>query len=196
MRQLLVATHNQGKVKEFAQMLSRSGMTWLNLDDVGVTMDVEETGTTFRENAVLKAEAYAKETGLWTLAEDSGLAVKALNGEPGVYTARYGGPDLTHEERYLYLLKNMEGVTDRTAVFHCVIVLANPQGEIVAESEGQCLGEITLEPIGDGGFGYDPVFFVPEQGKTMAQLGEIKHQISHRSRALKQLQPQLRAILQ
>lgn len=196
MKKLLVATHNQGKVKEFSQMLSGFGVTWLSLDDAGVVMDVEETGSTFRENAVLKAEAYAKETGLWTLAEDSGLAVNALGGDPGVYTARYGGVGLTHEERYLYLLQNLMGVEERTAVFHCVIILASPQGEIVAEAEGRCEGEIALEPIGDGGFGYDPVFFVPEHGKTMAQLGAIKHQISHRSRALKQLQPQLQAILQ
>ena len=113
-----------------------------SLDDVGVTMDVEETGSTFRENALLKAKAYAQETGLITMADDSGLEVDALDGAPGIYTARYGGPDLTHKGRYLYLLQNLTAVSpqDRSARFRCVIVLVAPDGTLLGESEGICEG--------------------------------------------------------
>lgn len=192
---LLVATHNQGKVTEFAEMLADLQIEWLSLDDVGVTTDVAETGKTFRENAVLKATWYAQETGLLTLADDSGLEVDALNGEPGVFTARYGGSGLSHADRYHLLLKNMSGVPEpeRTARFRCVIALVGGDGRLLHTSDGICEGRIALAPAGDGGFGYDPVFYLPERGQTMAQVGAaIKHQISHRGRAMHAMEPFLR----
>ncbi len=197
-QKLLVATHNQGKVREFAEMLADMQIEFLSLDDAGITMDVEETGSTFRENALLKANTYAQKTGLLTLADDSGLEVDALDGAPGIYTARYGGAGLTHKERYLYLLKNLTAVSpeNRSARFRCVIVLTAPNGVLLGESEGICEGMIAQEPVGDGGFGYDPVFYLPERQRTMAQLSSsIKHQISHRGQAIKQIEPLLREIL-
>ncbi|MCA9969083.1 MAG: non-canonical purine NTP pyrophosphatase, partial [Anaerolineales bacterium] len=169
---LLVATHNQGKVAEFAEMLADMDVAWLSLDDVGVTEDVPETGATFRENALLKAEAYARMTGLLTLADDSGLEVDALDGAPGVLTARYGGPGLTHAQRYERLLQNLAGVpaARRTARFRCVIALVGPDGTLLGEAEGTCEGQIAPAPAGTGGFGYDPVFWLPDRGRTMAQL--------------------------
>ncbi len=198
MMKLLVATHNQGKVKEFAGMLADLEIEWLSLDEAGVTADVEETGGTFRENAVLKAMTYAQATGLLTLADDSGLEVDALNGAPGIYTARYGGAGLTHEGRYRLLLENMRDVPweARTARFHAVIALVGPDGALLGTEDGVCEGMIALEPVGDGGFGYDPVFFLPDRGMTMAQVGsEVKRQISHRGRAMKAIEPLLRQTL-
>lgn len=197
-KKLLVATHNKGKVAEFAQMLAGLELDWLNLDDAGVTRDVEESGETFRENATLKAQTYAAETGLFTLADDSGLEVDALDGRPGVYTARYGGQGLTHAQRYHLLLKNMQNVPweARTARFRCVIALAAPQGALLGTADGTCEGMIALAPAGDGGFGYDPIFYLPDRGVTMAQVeAAVKHQISHRGRALRAIEPLLRKIL-
>lgn len=196
-QQLLVATHNKGKVAEFAEMLADLDVAWLSLDDVGITEDVEETGETFQANAELKALAYASQTGLLTLADDSGLEVDALDGQPGVYTARYGGPGLTHADRYHLLLRNLRDVApaERTARFRCVIVLANAAG-VIGTAVGVCDGRIAQEPAGTGGFGYDPVFFLPEQGVTMAQVpSAVKHQISHRGQAMKAITPLLRQIL-
>ncbi|MAT98957.1 MAG: non-canonical purine NTP pyrophosphatase [Anaerolineaceae bacterium] len=198
MTKLLVATHNQGKVVEFAEMLQDLAIEWLSLDDVGVSQDIEETGHTFRENSVLKARAYAAETGLLTLADDSGLEVDALNGAPGVYTARYGGVGLTAVQRYQKLLNDIKIVPEpkRTARFRCVIVLAAPDGTILGESEGVCEGRIARAPVGDNGFGYDPVFYLPQFNKTMAQLPAAqKHQISHRGRAVQAIVPRLRELL-
>ena len=198
MTKLLVATHNQGKVTEFAEMLQDLAIEWLSLDDVGVVQDVAETGSTFRENSVLKARAYAAETGLLTLADDSGLEVDALDGAPGVYTARYGGEGLTAVQRYQKLINDIKTVPEprRTARFRCVIVLAAPDGTILGESEGVCEGRIALEPVGDNGFGYDPVFYLPQFNKTMAQLPAAqKHQISHRGQAVQAIVPRLRELL-
>lgn len=191
---LLVATHNRGKVAEFAEMLADLDLAWVGLDDVGIRQDVEETGRTFQENAELKAQAYAAQTGLLTLADDSGLEVDALDGEPGVYTARYGGAGLSHQERYELLLRNLAGVPEagRTARFRCVIALARPEG-VVGTAVGVCEGRIAFAPAGSGGFGYDPVFFLPDRNLTMAQLpSAVKHQISHRGRALQAILPLLR----
>ncbi len=196
-QKLLVATHNRGKVAEFAEMLAGLDVAWVSLDDVGVRDDVPETGHTFYDNATLKALAYARQTGLLTLADDSGLAVDALGGEPGVYTARYGGAGLTHADRYQLLLRNLQGIpwAERTAHFHCVIALAQPDG-LIGAAEGICDGFIALEPAGEGGFGYDPVFFLPDQGVTMAEVpSTVKHQISHRGRALRAIAPLLRETL-
>ncbi|HEX6387164.1 MAG TPA: XTP/dITP diphosphatase [Anaerolineae bacterium] len=197
-RKLLVATYNQGKVTEFAEMLANLEVEWLSLDDAGVTMDVDETGRTFRENAILKARAYAAATGLLTLADDSGLEVDALGGRPGVSTSRYGGEGLTHAQRYRLLLRELEDVPweARSARFRCVIVLAAPDGTLLGESEGTVEGMIATAPAGEGGFGYDPVFYLPQKGKTIAQLkSAVKHQISHRGRALRAIEPRLRQLL-
>jgi XTP/dITP diphosphohydrolase len=164
-----------------------------------VVQDVEETGSTFRENSVLKARAYAAVTNLLTLADDSGLEVDALNGAPGVYTARYGGTGLTAVQRYKKLLDAIRNVPthQRTARFRCVIVLARPDGTILGESEGVCEGQIALAPAGAGGFGYDPVFYLPQLGQTMAQLPAAeKHKISHRGQAVQAIVPHLRVLLQ
>jgi XTP/dITP diphosphohydrolase len=192
---LLVATHNRGKVAEFAEMLADLEVNWVGLDDVGISQDVAETGQTFQANAELKALAYAAQTGLLTLADDSGLEVDALEGQPGVYTARYGGAGLSHQERYQLLLRNLADVpeAERAARFRCVIALARPEGLVVGTAVGVCEGRIAFEPAGSGGFGYDPVFFLPDRNLTMAQLpSAVKHQISHRGRALRAILPLLR----
>ncbi len=199
-QKLLVATHNTGKVREFSEMLADLELSWLSLDDIGVTMDVEETGQTFKENAILKAQAYATETGLLTLADDSGLEVDALDGKPGVFTARYGGAGLSARERYLYLLEQLSlsgAPEDRwTARFRCTIALVAPNGNILGTTDGVCKGQITATPAGENGFGYDPVFYLPRREKTMAQVTQnIKHQISHRGQAMKAIEPLLRDVL-
>lgn len=197
-RRLLVATHNKGKVAEYADILGDTQIDWLTLDEAGVTHDVPETGETFLDNALLKAVAYARQTGLLTLADDSGLEVDALGGQPGVRTARYGGVGLSTVDRYRLLLNNMNEVParQRTARFRCAIVLAAPDGGILGTAEGSCEGVIAFEPAGEGGFGYDPVFFVPELGMTMAQLpANVKHRISHRGRAGQAIAPLLRKVL-
>lgn len=196
-QRLLVATHNQGKVVELAELLADLDVTLVGLDDVGITREVAETGTTFRENAVLKAETYARESGLLTLADDSGLEVDALDGRPGVHTARYGGEQLDARQRYEYLLSNLNGVPweERSARFHCVVALARPEG-VVATADGLLEGHIALAPSGDGGFGYDPVFYIDEHACTMAQLpADLKNRISHRGRAVTAIKPRLRAEL-
>jgi XTP/dITP diphosphohydrolase len=195
-QKLLVATHNQGQVQEFAEMLADLDVEWVSLDDIGVDAEVEETGRTFAENALLKAQTYAALTGFLTLADDSGLEVDALGGEPGVYTARYGGEGLTHEGRYRLLLQNLADTptAERTARFRCVIALAKPDG-VVGTAVGVCEGVIAETAAGEGGFGYDPVFFLPERNATMAQLpSAVKHQISHRGQALRAIEPLLRRV--
>lgn len=196
-QQFLVATHNPGKVEEFAAMLADRKLTWLGLADVGVTLDVTETGRTFYENAVLKARGYAAESGLITLADDSGLEVDALNGRPGIHTGRYGGEGLTHAQRYQKLLSELLGVpwAERTARFRCVIVVARPDGALLGSTEGICEGVIAEGPAGDGGFGYDPVFYLPDRQQTLAQLDPgHKNQISHRGQALRKIEPLLRQL--
>lgn len=194
---LLVATRNLGKVRELAEILSDQEIDWLSLDDIALTREVAETGTTFRENAILKANEYALASGLLTLADDSGLEVDALDGRPGMHTARYGGPGLTPKQRYELLLQALAQVPapERTARFRCVVALASPDG-LIDTAEGVCEGVIALAPAGDGGFGYDPVFYLPERQKTMAQLpASQKHLISHRGRAFANMVPTLRKVL-
>jgi XTP/dITP diphosphohydrolase len=194
---LLVATHNSGKVKELADMLDDLEVEWLGLDDAGTSLEVSETGATFEENAVIKATNYAAVTGLLTLADDSGLEVDALDGRPGVHTARYGGPGLTQRQRYELLLRKLSDVAweDRVARFRCVVALADRHG-LIGTAAGVCEGIIALEPAGSGGFGYDPIFFLPEKGLTMAQLPAAeKHRISHRGRAISAIAPLLREAL-
>lgn len=194
---LLVATRNEGKIEELADLLAGVDVAWLGLADLEaqglVIADVEETGRTFRENAILKAVGYARQSGLLTLADDSGLEVDALGGAPGVHTARFGGEGLTSEERYLLLLAHLEGVPEdqRAARFRCVVALASPEG-LLETAEGSVSGRIAASPSGVGGFGYDPVFFVEEQGRTMAELpATTKNTISHRARAVMALKPGL-----
>jgi XTP/dITP diphosphohydrolase len=190
MKLLVVATGNPGKLREMQAYLADSGWELtLKPED----LDVEETGETFAENACLKASEIAKATGNWAIADDSGLAVDALNGAPGVYSARYGNSDA---ERIARLLRELGDQENRQAKFMCAIAVANPQGEIVIQSEGICQGEILFAPTGDGGFGYDPVFYVPEKQLTFAQMTtDLKKSISHRGNALKALVPQLRQVI-
>jgi ribonuclease PH/non-canonical purine NTP pyrophosphatase (RdgB/HAM1 family) len=162
--------------------------------DVGVDVDVEETGTTFEENSRLKAQAVMEASGLPAIADDSGLCVDALGGAPGVYSARYGGPDLDDAGRYRLLLENMKG-QPRAARFVSVITCCFPNGDVLT-ARGECPGTIAFAPMGEGGFGYDPVFFVPQLKKTFAQLTpEEKHAISHRGQALGRFSQELQRYL-
>ena len=181
----VLATHNPGKQPEMSAILSKFGIQVVSPADVGITVDVEETGTTFAENAMLKAKAICEASGLPAIADDSGLCVDALNGGPGVYSARYGGEELDDRGRYMLLLNSMRGQTTRAAHFACAIACAFPGGDTLT-AEGRCDGAIAFAPMGEGGFGYDPVFLVPEKGKTFGQLtAEEKSEISHRGKALK-----------
>lgn len=180
----ILATHNPGKLREMADILSKFGIQVVSPADVDITVDVEETGTTFAENAMLKAKAICEAAGLPAIADDSGLCVDALNGGPGVYSARYGGEELDDRGRYMLLLNSMRGQTTRAAHFACAIACAFPNGDTLT-AEGRCDGAIAFAPMGEGGFGYDPVFLVPEKGKTFGQLtAEEKSEISHRGKAL------------
>lgn len=183
---LLIATNNPGKVEEYKELLSGLALTLTYPGQEGLALEVAETGRTFAQNARLKALAYARASGLLTLADDSGLEVDALGGQPGVRTARYAGEGASDEDRYRLLLKRMEAVpwAERTARFRCVIILATAEGEVYL-TEGTCEGFIAFGPRGEHGFGYDPVFYLPEQGCTMAELDpKIKNRISHRARAV------------
>lgn len=185
MLKLLIATHNQGKVREYAHILGGLPLRLLSLAEAGVREIVEESGQTYAENAALKAKAYARASGLLTLADDSGLEVDALGGEPGVRAARYAGEDVSDEERVRYLLSRLEGVPweRRTARFVCVIALATPECSLRL-FDGACEGLIALTPCGDRGFGYDPVFYLPSLDKHMAELSlEDKTRASHRGAA-------------
>ena len=186
---LVVATGNPGKLKEMQAYL---GDLDLQLQLKPEDLDVEETGATFRENACLKAAEVAKATGEWAIADDSGLAVDALGGAPGVYSARYGRTD---EERIERLLQELGTEENRKAQFICVIAIARPDGSIALETEGICQGEILYQPRGHGGFGYDPIFYVPQQQQTFAQMTpELKRSLSHRGQAFQALLPQIREL--
>ena len=183
---LLIATRNQGKLRELSDLLGDVPFELVSLSDVGIDVDVEETGHTFEDNAVLKAETYRDLSGMLTLADDSGLEVDALGGEPGVRSARYAGPDATDADRIQLLLKNLESIpeTSWTAQFTCVIAISHPEHETRLFS-GSCRGVIVQEPRGENGFGYDPVFHFPDLGLTMAELTpEQKNAVSHRALAV------------
>ena len=181
---VVLASHNQKKMVEMKAILSQMGVEVLSQAEVGMDLEPEETGTTFEENARIKAQAVMQATGLPAIADDSGLMVDALGGDPGVYSARYGGPGLDDTGRWQLLLKNMAGESNRACKFVSVICCAFPDGgEVMAR--GECPGILAQGPSGDGGFGYDPIFYLPQLGKTMAQLTPAeKNQISHRARAL------------
>jgi len=191
---LLVATANRGKVVEYETLLNGLGCDLLSLKDAGITDSVEETGSTYDENACIKARAGAVRSGLVTLADDSGLEVDALDGAPGIYSARYAGDDASDEDRVTYLLDKLRGVpwSRRTARFVCVIAIATPDGE-VSLCRGECEGFIVEEPRGSQGFGYDPAFYVPELNKTVAELpADVKNRVSHRGKAAVEAQKVLR----
>ena len=184
MNTVVVATGNPGKLQELQAYLQE--LNWelaLKPDD----LEIDETGDTFLANARLKATQVALATGKWAIADDSGLMIDALNGSPGIYSARYGTTD---EERINRVLRELATKTDRHAQFVCAIVLAKPNGTIALEAEGICPGEILDHPKGTAGFGYDPIFYVPEVGLTFAEMSPAqKHQLSHRGRAFALLFP-------
>ena len=185
MQKILIATHNAGKLREFSSMFARTPYELVSLSDVGIYMDVDETGDTYEENATLKAVAYARLSGLPTLADDSGLEVDGLDGEPGVRSARYAGEDATDDDRIAFLLQKLNNIPkDRwTARFRCVIALTRPDRPVELY-EGRCEGVITDRPRGASGFGYDPLFYIPEMNRTMAELSfDEKNRVSHRGRA-------------
>lgn len=197
MMKLIAATNNQKKLKEIKAIMSDTEIELLTLKGAGLDIEIEETGSTFEENALIKARTVAKLSGLCALSDDSGLMVDALNGEPGVYSARYAGEGASDEDLIKKLLDNMKSVPDdkRSARFVSVIAFCTPKGEHFTV-RGECHGEIIRKPIGAGGFGYDPVFYIKEYGKTFAELEpEIKNQISHRGNALKVLKTRMNEIL-
>ncbi len=179
---LLIATHNAGKLAELRDLLSDAPYTLVSLSDVGIELDVDETGQTLEENAALKATTYAQLAGILTLADDSGLEVDVLEGAPGVHSARYAGPDATDSDRIAKLLHNIGPQPQPwTARFRCVIAIAAPNGEVELHG-GACEGVIVSHPRGDNGFGYDPAFYMPEQNRTMAELTDAeKNALSHRA---------------
>ncbi|MDO5400312.1 MAG: RdgB/HAM1 family non-canonical purine NTP pyrophosphatase [Eubacteriales bacterium] len=185
---VVLASHNQHKLVEISRITRLFDMELVLQSELGVDIDVEETGSTFEENSFLKAEAVMKATGLPALADDSGIAVDALNGEPGIYSARYGFDEsLDDWGRLQLLLKNTEHVPDgeRQAQFVCVITMVTPEGKVI-QARGEVHGELLRAPAGEGGFGYDPIFYYPPFGKTLAQVSmEEKNQVSHRAKALK-----------
>ena len=191
----VLATHNPGKIQEMQAILSQLGVEVVSPAELGVDVDVEETGETFAENAMLKAQAICAAAGLPAIADDSGLCVDALNGGPGVYSARYGGEELDDAGRTALLLQNMRGQTTRAAHFACAIACAFPNGDTLT-AEGRCDGAVAFAPMGQGGFGYDPVFLVPEKAKTFSQMtAEEKNEISHRGRALRTFSEKLATYL-
>jgi XTP/dITP diphosphohydrolase len=198
MTRLLLATRNRGKLREYRSLLADLPFEWVLLQEVGLHhLAVPEIGATFEENARLKAVAYARASGLLTLADDSGLEVDALGGGPGVRSARYAGARASDAERTRKLLAALEGEPDRAARFRCVVAIATPAGE-VQTAEGVCVGRIGYEPRGEHGFGYDPVFVLAGREETMAQLPVAeKNAVSHRARALAAARPILaRLVLQ
>ena len=188
MMKVVLASKNAHKLQEISKITEKFDMELVLESQVGVDIDVEETGSTFEENSFIKAEAVMKATGLPALADDSGIAVDALNGEPGIYSARYGfDPSLDDWGRLELLLKNTEQVPEgsRQAQFVCVITLVTPEGQVI-QARGEAHGELLRQPAGEGGFGYDPIFYYPPLGKSFAELSpEEKNQVSHRAQALK-----------
>ena len=193
---LLLATSNKGKVREYRSLLQSLPFDLVTLAEVGITADVEEVGETLEENARLKATALAAQSQMSALADDSGLEVDALGGEPGRLSARYAGEGASDRDRVNYLLSKLEGVSweERSARFRCVIAVAVPDGQVEFCS-GECRGVIALEPKGEQGFGYDPIFYLPELDKTMAELPlEVKNEVSHRGKAARKVSQALKRL--
>lgn len=185
---VVLASKNRHKLEEISKITEKFGIELVLQSELGIDLDVEENGKTFEENSYIKAEAVMKASGLPALADDSGIAVDALNGEPGIYSARYGFDDTLDDwGRLELLLKNTEHVPDgqRQAQFVCVITMVTPEGQVI-QARGEIHGELTREPHGENGFGYDPIFYYPPLGMTTAQLPpEVKNEVSHRGNALK-----------
>lgn len=194
-RPLVIATRNKGKVSEFKELLKDFDVEIKSLDDFGPLPEIEEDGKSFEDNAVKKARFAARILGLPALADDSGLVVKALDGQPGVYSARYAGHNADDETNNRKLLEAMRGIKQRDASFICVIAIAVPRGPALVY-EGRCDGIITEEMRGTGGFGYDPVFYYPPLGKTFAEMTqEEKNKVSHRGKAMEELRNEFDKVL-
>ena len=191
----VLASKNQHKLAEISKIVAQFGIELVLQSELGLDIDVDETGETFEENSMLKARAVMEASGMPAIADDSGLCVDVLGGAPGVYSARYGGEGLDDIQRYRLLLENMRGQMPRTARFVSVITCCFPNGDVIS-ARGECPGTIAFAPMGEGGFGYDPVFFVPTLKKTFAQLtAEEKNAISHRGKALEAFQVKLKEYL-
>ncbi len=183
---MILATKNENKLREMREILMDNNIKIeiISPEEAGINIEIEETGTSFMENALLKAKALCEASGLPAIGDDSGLCVDALNGAPGIYSARYGGPGLTDAARCQLVLRAMRGATSRAAHFTCAVAAAFPNGSVVT-AERRCDGAIAFAALGTGGFGYDAIFLIPEQGKTFGQLSpEEKNAISHRGKAL------------
>ncbi len=197
LRRILIATANPGKIREIAAVMRELPVSWVTLADLEPIEEPVEDGGTFAENARLKARYYAEKTGLWALADDSGIEIDALNGAPGVYSSRYAGDACDDAANNAKMVRELQGVPpeERTARFRCCVALASP-GTILAEADGKIEGIIIDQPRGENGFGYDPHFLVPELGRTTAELEpEHKNSISHRGNALRSIRPAIEACL-
>ena len=184
--EFILATANPGKIKEMSDILKGFDIEIKTRADLGIDMEIEETGTTFIDNAMLKAVAICKTAGMPAIADDSGLMIESLDGRPGVYSSSFGGEDLTNEQRVVYLLDEMKNMEHREAKFVCTIVCVFPDGSVLS-ARGECRGKILTEPRGSGGFGYDPVFLPHGYDKSMAELpADEKNRISHRGIALRE----------
>ena len=198
MKRLVLGSRNKKKLRELLDLLGDLGIDLVDLSPYPDAPEVEETGDTFEANARLKAVQLAPVLGQWVLGEDSGLCVPSLGGAPGIYSARYAGEHGNDAANNAKLLAALDGKTgdDRAAYYVSSVVLANPAGEVMAMVEGRCWGRIDTVPHGDGGFGYDPLFVIPEYHASFGELsGRVKHALSHRGRAIAQLRPALRRLL-
>lgn len=196
MKEIVVATKNKGKLKEFQVMFEELGIKTFCLSDFEDIQEPEETGETFMENAILKASYYAAKLNKYCIADDSGIVVAALGGAPGVYSARYAGTHGNDNENNALLLKNMCGIKNRSCQFVCALALVNPAGNVIADASGACHGVLLDAPIGDNGFGYDPIFYSLDLQKSLAQAEmSEKNSVSHRSRALHVLAAKLRELV-
>jgi len=195
---LVLGTHNQKKRLELEQLLAPLGLQLKTLADFEQAIEVEETGTTFAENAALKASQQARNLGMWVMGEDSGISVVALNNEPGVYSARYSDPGATDDRNNEKVLSEL-GATpleERTAFYTCHMAISDPAGTIQATAEDYCYGRIRFEPSGENGFGYDPLFEIPEYHKTFGELGpSVKRVLSHRSRAMRKIRSKIEQLM-
>lgn len=195
---LVLGTHNQKKRLELEQLLAPLGLHLKTLADFEQAIEVEETGNTFAENAALKASQQARNLGMWVMGEDSGISVIALNNEPGVYSARYSDPGATDERNNEKVLAQLGDtpLEKRTAFYTCHMAISDPTGTIQATAEDYCYGRMRFEPSGDNGFGYDPLFEIPEYHKTFGELGpSIKRVLSHRSRAMRKIRSKIEQLM-
>jgi len=198
MLKIVIATHNNHKAIELSKLMASLPITWITLKDLEIDTMVEETGTTFQENATLKAREYARLTRMHTLADDSGLTVEALDGRPGVYSARYGGNDITSKQQRELLLKELYSIPwkDRQAQFKCTLALSNPNSTDITVVNGVCEGLITIGDRGANGFGYDPIFYVPHQSCTMAEMdADTKNIVGHRGKATHKMKDRISKLI-